>query len=309
MEPIFNYKANAQFKGIWESKIVKGQTTEIFSEIHGPGIVQHFWLTTFPVNREVDLALANDLVLNIYWDHCDHPAVSVPLADFFCQPLKLQLINNHFFRSTNDQLLFTTTIPMPFLEMARFELINQSEREIELFFGIDVEFKTLIREAMYLHAHWQKTNDLQTGQSFNILPSITGMGRYLGTHMAVQQNNVLKNWPWYTRPITVRLDAKSAEDLPSLYIKTIDDFFGSGWWDREVPHNTYMFPHVGRSLIELDDNDHLSTVMYRYHVQEALWFHESISVEIGFNWNWGNQQIGKGDWATTAFFYLRAPGH
>ncbi len=308
MGQIFVYDdQEARSQGFWESAKVGADSAVVFLEVDGPGVVNQLWLTTFPVNEQEDLDLANKLVLNIYWEDSDKPAISVPVADFFCQPLKLQAISNHFFQSTNNQLLFASTIPMPFRKAARFEVVNRSDKDIELFYGIDVEFKAQDDNAMYLHAYWQKADDLDPDDGMLLLPQVKGKGRYLGTHLSLFQKQVLKTWPWYTRPISVRLDSKSAEDAPSLYIKTLDDFFGSAWWDREATHNTYTYPYIGRSLVELDEANNLSIVLYRYHVQDPLWFKESISIEIGKNWNWGNQKIGKGNWATTSFFYLDQP--
>ena len=141
---------------------------------------------------------------------------------------------------------------------------------------------------------------------FLLLPELEGQGKYLGTHLSLVQRNVKEGWPWYTRPITVSLDAKAEDADPSLYIKTLDDFFGSGWWDREPEHNTYTYPFIGRPLVKTDPDGNLEIALYKYHVNDPLWFHERIKVEVGKNWNWGNQQISHGDWTTTAFFYLKA---
>lgn len=309
MGQIYNYQDNAQFKGFWDSKIVKANSNEVFSEINGSGVIKKIWLTTFPSNEEEDIELANDLIINIYWENNEKAAVSVPIADFFCQPLKLQAIENYFFYSTNNQLLFTSVIPMPFRETARFELINNSEKEVEIFYGIDIEFEVVDEDAMYLHAYWQKFDDLEADKPLLLFPKLNGKGRYMGTHLSIYQRKPFENWPWYTRPISIFLDSKSENEIPTLYIKTLDDFFGSAWWDREEEHITYAYQYIGRPLVEMDDMDNLTIALYRYHVQEPLWFKESISIEIGGNWNWSNQKIEKGNWATTSFFYLNEPAH
>lgn len=307
MGQIYNYQDDSASKSFWKSALVQAKSSSVFFSTDGPGVINKLWLTTFPSNKKEDMELANHLILNIYWDASIKAAVSVPLADFFCQPLKLQEIENHFFNASNNQLLFNTTIPMPFRQNARFEIINNSDKEIELFYGIDLEFKAIDKDAMYLHAYWQHFDNLASDKPFLLVPQLKGKGRYLGTHVSLVQNEVLDNWPWYTRPITILLDAKADDDNPSLYIKTLDDFFGSGWWDREEHHNTYTHEYSGRPLVVLDDADKLSIALYKYHVQDPLWFKESISIEIGENWDWGNQKIGAGNWATTSFFYLSEP--
>lgn len=304
---VYNFQEEITSKSFWESEIIKAKSSTTFFNTTGSGVINKLWLTSFPSSKKEDIELANNLILKIYWENSSKAAVSVPLADFFCQPLQLKAIENHFFNASNNQLLFNTTIPMPFRKQARFELVNNSDKEIELFYGIDLVFKEIDKKAMYLHAYWQEFKNLAPDQGFLVLPKLNGKGRYLGTHISLSQKEVIENWPWYTRPITIALDAKQKEDAPSMYIKTLDDFFGSGWWDREEKHEAYAFEYTGRPLVEIDDSNNLLIAFYRYHVQDPLWFKESIMIEIGKNWNWGNQEIGNGNWATTAFFYLDKP--
>ncbi|WNJ17439.1 DUF2961 domain-containing protein [Pontibacter sp. G13] len=307
MGQIYQYQPNTQSKGIWESIQVDAQSRVIFSDIQGPAIIQKLWLSTFPFEDKDNLELANQVFIHLYWENSDRPAVSAPLSDFFCQSLRLQAIDNHFFQATNNQLLFTTTLPMPFRHAAKLEIENRLDKSFELFFGIDLEFKEIDKDAMYLHTHWQQINDLPPDEPFMLLPALTGQGRYLGTHLSLYQRNIHPNWPWYTRPVTVYLDASTPGKEPSLYIKTLDDFFGSAWWDREPEHHVYSFPYFGRPVVELAANGDLEIALYKYHIPDSLWFHESIQIEIGKNWNWGNQVIGNGTWTTTSFLYLKAP--
>ncbi|MCK5134476.1 MAG: DUF2961 domain-containing protein [Bacteroidales bacterium] len=95
--------------------------------INGEGVINRFWCTYLPTTEEVNNYLGRALVLNIYWDGSETPAVSAPFADFFCQPMKLQAIDNHFFNSS-------------------------TEKEILFWFGADVEFKKLNNNSLYLHA-------------------------------------------------------------------------------------------------------------------------------------------------------------
>ena len=304
MDQIFNYQENKSSRGIWESTMVKAHSSVVFSEITGPAIIQKLWLTTFPSSQQEDIELAENVMLNIYWENSKSAAVSAPLSDFFGQSLKLQALENHFFHATNNQVLFASTIPMPFRGKVKLEVSNKLDKDFELFFGVDLEFAEVGPDALYLHTCWQKSNHLSADDPFLLLPELTGHGRFLGTHLSLIQRDPLNNWPWYTRPITFSLDGRSE---PGLYIKTLDDFFGSAWWDREPEHNTYTYQYIGIPLVETGENGLLKVGLYRYHVQDPMWFHSRIKIEIGKNWNWGNQKIGSGDWTTTAFFYLERP--
>ena len=101
MGQIYNYEDNTESKGFWKSTVIQARASTSFFDIKGPGILTKLWLTTFPSNETQDMELANNLIINMYWDNSKEAAVSVPIADFFCQPLKLQAIENHFFNSIN----------------------------------------------------------------------------------------------------------------------------------------------------------------------------------------------------------------
>ncbi|MEM1405551.1 MAG: hypothetical protein AAGG59_02155 [Bacteroidota bacterium] len=65
--------------------------------------------------------------------------------------------------------------------------------------------------------------------------------------------------------------------------------------------------NIGRTLVEIDINGELRILLCKNHIQDLLWFHESVRIKIRKNWNWRNQKIRDGDWATTSFLYLKAP--
>ena len=304
---IYEFRDGASAKGFWAFDTLKVGESKNFIRLDGPGVINKLWWSTFPLTKEKNNHLAQNIILNIYWDDSDKAAVSVPLADFFCQPLQLQAVENHFFNSTNDQVVFNSLIPMPFRTHARLELLNRSDIELVFFYALDVEYKTLSENSMYLHAHWSRYSDIPIDSGFAILPKIKGKGRYLGTHIALHQQNVLENWPWYARPTVIDIDLEGDSREHALFIFTLDDFIGSGWWDRESEHNSYSHDYTGRPLVKMDSVNNLSTVLYRYHVNEPLWFKENISFFIGRNWNFENQKIGNGTWNTTAFFYLDRP--
>jgi hypothetical protein len=308
IKDIYEYQENASSQIFWAYDTLAPNGKMDFLKINDQGVINRFWWTTFPKkNDQENLNLAQEILLNIYWDNSDKPAISVPIADFFCQPNQLGLVENHFFNSTNDQLVFNSMIPMPFRTNARFELVNYHDEQIVFFYGVDLELKELNKNTLYLHSYWQYFTDLPADSSFYVLPEIEGRGKYLGTHFGLHQKNVLKNWPWYTRPTSIFLDKTETSNEPNLFIYTLDDYLGSGWWDREQTHEVFNFEYTGRPVVSLDDEDNLTIVMYRYHVIDPLWFSQNMSFQVGKNFNWENQKIGNGHWATTAFFYLDKP--
>lgn len=297
---VYEMQKNAKSKVYWEYDTLPPMENYNIYNIKGEGVINRIWCTFLPTNDNKNNYLGRALVLNIYWDGSETPAVSAPLADFFCQPLKLQEMDNHFFNSSNKFCVLNSLIPMPFRKSARIEITNDTESEILFWFGTDVEFKKISKESLYLHAYWHRFNDISVDTEFTILPEIQGNGRYLGTHIALNQQNVQERWPWYTRPVQIYLDPENESDKPSVYINTLDDFVCSGWWARKQEHKAYSSSFTGRPLVQTDSTSNLSVVMYRYHVQDPLWFNKSVSFKVGPAY-W---EAASGDWSTTSFFYL-----
>ncbi len=303
---LYEMQENTRSEVNWEFNKLSPRASLSLCNLNGEGIINRFWCTFLPTTEKENNYLGRALVINIYWDGSETPAVSAPLADFFCQPIKLQAIDNHFFNSSNEFCVFNSLIPMPFRKEARIEIINDTDKEILFWFGADVEYKKLDQNSLYLHTYWHRLNDVPAATDFTLLPHVRGKGRYLGTHIALNQQKVQDEWPWYTRPVSIYLDQKDENDKPTLRIGTLDDFVCSGWWGMEKERRPYASGFTGRSLVQTDTTSNLSVVMYRYHVQDPLWFKEGISFKIGPS---NGQNIAKGDWSTTSFFYLDKPAN
>ena len=55
--------------------MLEGKTTTVLADIQGEGAIKHIWIT--------DSARSRRLILRIYFDGQENPAVNVPLSDFF----------------------------------------------------------------------------------------------------------------------------------------------------------------------------------------------------------------------------------
>ena len=303
---LYEMQKNSRSEVIWKFNKLQARDSFSLCNIDGEGVINRFWCTYLPTTEAENNYLGRALVLNIYWEGSETPAVSAPLADFFGQPMKLQAIDNHFFNSSNEFCLFNSLIPMPFRESARIEIVNDTEKEILFWFGTDVEFKKLDDRILYLHTYWHRVHDVPRDTGLIVLPEVRGKGRYLGTHIALKQQEVQEGWPWYIRQVRIFLDQKDEDDKPSLRIGTLDDFICSGWWGMEKERRPYASGFTGRPFVQVDTASSLSVAMYRYHVQDPLWFKESVSFEIGPAYG---EKTARGDWSTTSFFYLDRPAH
>ncbi|MEN8229394.1 MAG: DUF2961 domain-containing protein [Bacteroidota bacterium] len=301
---LYEMRENHRSEVHWKFDTLAAKGSTVLNNINGEGVINRLWCTFLPTTEEENNYLGRALVLNIYWDDGDTPAVSVPIADFFCQPLKLQAIDNHFFNSSNEYCVFNSLVPMPFRKNARIEIINDTEQVQRIWYEVDVEYKKLKSSSLYLHAYWHRSDNVPLDSGIIVLPKIKGKGRYLGTHMAVNQQKVRDKWLWYSRPVFVNLDKKHEDDQPFLHVYSLDDFLCSGWWSREKEYKPFASRFTGRPFVQIDSADHLSLAMYRYHVQDPLWFKESVSFQIGPA---DLQTLARSDWSTTSYFYLDKP--
>ena len=303
--PLYQMQSGQKTQVDWSGVVLAPRSKTDIVNLKDSGVITRFWATFGPSKQVgLDNLLCRLLVVNIYWDGSQKPAVSAPLSDFFCQPLELQPIENEFFAASNRFCVFDCSIPMPFRKSARIEVVNDSDRKIDFFHLAHVDRKPVGDDALYLHAYWRRQRNIGKQDSIVVLPEVAGRGRYLGTHWAVHQDQPGKNWTWYDRRSLIFTDKKKDVDPPTLKINSIDDYLLSGWWSREESHPPYAHRHAGRPYVH-ESGDRLTIVMYRYHVKDPVWFHENVSYRLtglGFD-------VGPSDWSSTAFFYLDKPAN
>ncbi len=84
---------NKGAKGHAFDRILSGDSCVLLAA-DGPGIIDRIWLTV----DERDPEMLRSLIIKMYWDGSDKPAVSVPLGEFFCNGLnRLTVFENSFF--------------------------------------------------------------------------------------------------------------------------------------------------------------------------------------------------------------------
>ena len=307
--PLYQMQDEAASTLHWKSvRLMRDLPNELI-RLEGEGVINRIWCTFIPKDQKQNDYLGRALVLNIYWDGSEKPAVSAPLADFFCQPLHLQPIENRFFSSSNRLCVFNSLIPMPFRKGARIEVVNGSGEDMLFWYGLDVEQKAPEDNALYLHAFWKRQRRVEPEDELVVLPTVIGKGRYLGTQFALEQGDVGDKWRWYSRNVRLFQDN---DDEPSTLIGTLDDYVCSGWWSLETDHQPDASPFTGRPLVSKRENGSLAVAFYRYHVPDPIWFHKSLSVRVGKHVQYGKsplQKIAPGDWSTTAYFYLDSPSN
>ena len=248
--------------------IIQPGATQILMDVKGAGIVQRMWMSgTIAKNAEQRRAV----VINMYWDESEKPAVSAPIGDFFGVGLGLMAkFDNELFSSPEGRS-FNFTIPMPYRTAAKIEVVNESSSQVLFWYDINyLEMERVPNDAMYFHAYWSRDLKTELGMDFQILPKVEGTGRFLGTNVGVVgDKGYLGSW-FGEGEVKLYLDGDT--NHPTLQGTGTEDYVGTGWGQ-----GVYSGQRFG-SLIS--NKEHDIYAFYRFHTADAVYFHEDIKVTI-----------------------------
>ena len=259
-------KGNAGAKGNACYELDPGETVELLN-VKGSGIIHRIWMTFSNLS-------ANELRsirLECFWDQREKPAISVPVADFFCCGLSyLSPFENELFSSPEGRS-FNSFVKMPFVKGARVELTNESDQKNTLFYDIAYTIEPINPEnTLYFHAFWNRQNPTKLGKDYEVLPRVSGMGRYLGMNIGYLLNpSCLHTW-FGEGEFKIYLDGD--RQWPTMAGTGIEDFVGAGWGMKRFINRTQ-----GVLLYE-PENDRAA--YYRLHTVDPIYFEEDIRVTV-----------------------------
>lgn len=250
-----------------------GETFTLAGAEGSPGIVRRLWITI----SDRSPAMLRGLVLRMYWDGDDKPAVEAPLGDFFCQPLgRMTAFENAWFDDPEGRS-FCCRLPMPFGKSFRITATNESASELEMFF-YEVNYTlgdALPAELAYFHAHYRRENPTTLREDFTILPTVRGRGRFLGCSLGViADKQAYPNTWWGEGEVKLFLDGD--EQFPTLCGTGTEDYIATGWGQGRYAHLWHGCP--------LADAEQMQFGFYRLHGPDPVYFYESLRATI--------QQIG-----------------
>ena len=105
----------------------------VLMNAQGPGVITHIWLTFLgPEPQEwAKQGSANhqEMLLRIYYDGSERPAVEAPVGDFFanCFGKRREVISLPVIVEDADS--YNCFWRMPFRKSVRIEIVNQSEKD------------------------------------------------------------------------------------------------------------------------------------------------------------------------------------
>jgi hypothetical protein len=253
---------------------IKAGASAVLAEAKGTsGTVRRIWMTI----PDRGPRMLRGLRLDIYWDNASRPAVSAPLGDFFGVGLGRMATFQSALFSNPEGRSFNCVVPMPFRDAMRIVMTNESGVDLpELFY--DVNYTLGDRhpaDVLYFHAHWRRENPTRLQQDYEILPKVSGRGRYLGTNVGViTDRRTYHNTWWGEGEIKIYLDGD--RELPTLVGTGTEDYVGTAWGQGQYA-NLYQGSPVA-------DEGAGQWSFYRYHIPDPVYFRRDVRVTM--------QQIG-----------------
>ena len=157
--------------------VIQSGETSVLANVNGQGAIKHIWITDSAVTGRL-------LILRIYFDGHENPAVEAPLSDFFANAEYSEYRQlSSLAMCVNPRKGLNCYFEMPYFRSFRIELENIGEKPCNVYYQIDCEEKTLPKNTLYFHAQFRRVNPLPYKQPYVILDNIKGNGHYVGTYM------------------------------------------------------------------------------------------------------------------------------
>jgi hypothetical protein len=272
----FENRAGAKGGGGKENKGAKGHPFEYLKpgqsatlvEVKGPGTIRRIWFTLSDRSPEVLRAIRID----IYWDGAKKPAVSAPFGDFFGTGLSVRKAFQSALFTDPRGTSFNCYVPMPFHKGAKLIVTNDSHDAVEtMFYDVDLTLEPdLPADAPYFHAYWRRENMTELGKPYEVLPTVSGKGRFLGDAIGIIGDHIYGGTEPMEGAFKIYLDGDRAH--PSLVGTGTEDYAGAGWGLSEYAHL-----YQGCTLA---DSTNKRWAFYRFHIPDPICFERDCRVTI-----------------------------
>jgi len=304
----------------WEFQ--PGQTRDI-ANISGPGSIKHIWMTMASADKYV----FRKVLLRMYWDGETSPSVETPIGDFFGMghSMAKNFVSLPLQMSPQDGRGFNCWFPMPYESSARIEVFNETSKLLNLYFYIDYETYpagTSMADYGRFHAQWRRVNPTpgwadpavrweddhdkmweawsqpNYGENNYVILEASGRGHYVGCHLDIDCFSRQAN-DWYGEgDDMIFIDGAP---WPGIHGTGTEDYFNTAYG----PSEEYQSPYHGIILCQgtADWRWRGKTSVYRYHIEDPIFFEQSIKVTIEH----GHANKLTNDYASTAYWYQTEP--
>ena len=246
--------------------------TITLADVKGQGAIKHIWITeVLPKGRW--------LILRIYFDGQEHPAVEAPLSDFFCNG------DSNDYRQLSSLAIcvnpakgMNSYFEMPYFSSFRIEVENIGLKDCMLYYQIDCEEKKLPPETLYFHARFNCVRSLPYKENYTILDKVKGQGHYVGTYI---RWGVKSNGWWGEGEVKFYVDGDC--EFPTLCGTGTEDYFCGSCNFDVGGYREYCTPYAGLHKVSTTDAVYRSQRffdMYRWHITDPVYFKEDLKVTV-----------------------------
>jgi hypothetical protein len=280
--------------------VKRGQRVTL-AETTGTGCITQMWMT-FPgwfwqhwnAGSAVDQSILKTLILRIYWDGSDTPAVEAPVGDFFGNGLcEISNFTARYFGMSSGG--FFCKFPMPYRKGFRIEVENLDKSiDTEIFCNVLYQKKEVPADAAYFHAQFHTAKN--PGPEPMRILDVTGRGQYVGCVVSAQGES--KGYMSFLEaPEYVYIDDDWQK--PRIVGTGLEDYFLGGWYFREGEFQGELHG------VPSKDPLNASIAMYRIHEADAIHFQKRLRFE--FVNPWSPERLHPFAWSAVAFYYLDSP--
>ena len=271
------------------------------ADIDGEGMITSIWLT--------HTSLPRFLILRIFWENEEIPAVEVPVGDFFANAWGKYYQNNSLMIQVNPGYGLNCCWSMPFHKHCRITLENLHSDEVTLYYQVNYELGEVDKDSLYFHAYYHRSNPLGYKETHKLLPKIEGSGHYVGCSVFWQVNS--NQW-WGEGEMKFYLDD---DEYPTICGTGTEDYF-QGAWNFENPkthrYESYSSPYAGFQAFLPDGVYQANTrfQMYRFHLADPICFKKNLWIELqALGWRTENGEYLplRDDISSVCYWYQDAP--
>jgi hypothetical protein len=321
-----------KFKNADFRRIEPGATLEL-GRIEGRGRITHMWFT---INSKSPDHL-RELVLRIYWDGANKPAVECPLGDFYGLGFGKYVEYKSAPIAIGGIKALNCYWPMPFDTGARLTMTNEGTQRVDsCYFNIDYRLDgssdapggrrgrpgppldgppvrpvprpgraTASHETIcYFHTQYRQAFPVPKGEDYLILQT-EGQGHHVGTFLSVLANS--EGW-WGEGNDKFYVDGA---DRPTIEGTGSEDYF-CGAWDFQ---HAFWNPYNGVPYYDNKDKGGekrgILNTCYRWHLLDPVPFQKSLrfTIEHGRHGPEDDRQPLRNHYSSVAYYYLdRAEG-
>jgi hypothetical protein len=279
--------------------IAPGATLEL-GRIEGSGRITHMWFT---INGKSPDHL-RELVLRVYWDGADKPAVECPLGDFFGLGFGRYVEYKSAPIAIGGIKALNCYWPMPFAKGARLTMTNEGSQPIgSCYFNIDYRLDDQpAADARYFHTQYHQAFPVPKGEDYLIMET-TGRGHFVGTFLSVMANS--DGW-WGEGNDKFYVDGA---EKPTIEGTGSEDYF-CGAWDFQ---HSFSNPYSGVPLYDNPDKGGekrgILNTCYRWHILDPVPFTKSLRVTIEHGRSGPNddRQPLRNHYSSVGYYYVDHP--